>query len=81
MDSLSDNKMSLEVCEALVAEKMTALKMEVAMTEVDLKTMVFVLEYMLTWLSISIANKKNYSNLLLGVKVQIHYLEQQYLSI
>lgn len=63
--------MSLEVCEALLGEKMTALKMGAEVTEVDLKTMVFVLQYMLTRLSVSLTSKNEYSNILLGVKVHV----------
>ena len=58
------------MCEALLSEKnRTVLTKETEMTKADLKTIIFVLQYMLSRLSISIANKPEYCNKLLGAKV------------
>ena len=71
LDSLPDAKASLEVCEALLQEKKRKYEQQkVEMTETDLKTIIFVLEYMLSRLSISIANKSDYRRRLLGAKVR-----------
>ncbi len=70
LDSLPDAKASLEVCEALLQEKRRKYEqLHVVMTETDLRTIIFILEYMLNRLSVSIANKPDYCRRLLGAKV------------
>ena len=59
LDGISDEKMTFKVCEALL-------------NRTDLQTSLFVLHYMLTRLSHSVAmNRSHYSNRLLGAKVRI----------
>ncbi len=58
------------MCEALLQAKKEKYEQPgVEMSEADLNTIVFILEYMLTRLSISIANKPDYCKRLLGAKV------------
>ena len=59
----------MEVCEALLQEKDLQQKTKKVTTKTDLNTMVFVLQYMLTRLSVSLANKPEYSCKLMGAKV------------
>lgn len=69
---MHDPKASLEVCEALLSEKRKKYEhTSVQMTKTDLKTIIFILEYMLSQLSISIANKSDYCRRLLGAKVGV----------
>ena len=57
LDGISDEKTTFKVCEALL-------------NRTDLQTSLFVLHYMLTRLSHSVAmNRSHYSNRLLGAKV------------
>jgi hypothetical protein len=59
LDGISDEKTTFKVCEALL-------------NRTDLQTSLFVLHYMLTRLSHSVAiNRSHYSNRLLGAKVRI----------
>lgn len=74
MDGLLDAKTSLEVCEAILHEKKKkAIQPEVEMTSADLNTVIFILQYMLTRLRVSIGNKPEYYNRLLGAKVSRNY--------
>lgn len=58
LDGISDEKTTFKVCEALL-------------NRTDLQTSLFVLHYMLTRLSHSVAiNRSHYSNRLLGAKVR-----------
>ena len=59
LDGISDDKMTLKVCEALLSRT-------------DLQTSLFVLHYMLTRLSHNISlRRSHYSNRLMGAKVRI----------
>lgn len=68
LDSLPDERTSLEVCESLLQEKEHQMGKTIA--KKDLTTMVFVLQYMLTRLSVSLANRPEYSCKLMGAKVK-----------
>lgn len=66
LDGISDEKMTFKVCEALL-------------NRTDLQTSLFVLHYMLTRLSHSVAmNRSHYSNRLLGAKVRIKGLNTDF---
>ena len=68
LDGISDEKTTFKVCEALL-------------NRTDLQTSLFVLHYMLTRLSHSVAiNRSHYSNRLLGAKVRKIFFSDIFLS-
>lgn len=59
------------MCEALLNEKKKKYEqLNAELLEVDLNTIIFILQYVLTRLSVSIANKSDYCRRLLGAKVR-----------